>query len=302
MQYTTPSGEVLLIGGVYNFLRSLRKIERTQLRVGGSIYFLFDNASSINGRRKQIDPDYKSNRFRKDPVFYRGLDYLHLILLAYDENNFTLKCEGLEADDLVEAICKNFKPTDSVLLVSNDHDWARGITENVHWYVRKEKGETITYTKEKYLEAFGFIPTRESICMFKSFHGDDIDKVPNAVPGIPREVLMKIVTDFQDLKTLFFQLEIHGVSYISEVWKNKILNAKGRLMLNWELVDYQAVSQKQLKEDLTPTHYEPKTLRGLYHALGFNVEKLDPRPEILGQEEKLEKGKTFFEFERVRRA
>lgn len=299
MKYTLPSGEVVLTGGIYNFLRSLKKLERTQLQVGGSIFFLFDNASSINGRRKQIDPDYKSNRFRKDPLFYRGLDFLHLILLSYDNKHFTVRSDGAEADDLVDVLCRSFRPDDKVLLASNDHDWARGIAENIHWYVRGKESTVTIYTRELYRETFGFLPSRESVCMYKSFHGDDVDKIPNAVPDIRKDILIRICSEFKSLKDLFFQLETSKVEYISEIWKTKILSAKGRLLLNWSLVDYQAISELQLGEDLTPTRYEPKNLRTLYTSLGFNIEKLDPRPELLI--DTTDKTKPFFQFEKMRR-
>jgi 5'-3' exonuclease len=77
----------------------IRSIERKHLSRYGEMYCIFDNTFSVHDRRKEIDPDYKSNREeQKDPSFYRGLDYLNNILMNFDDHFVVVKRPGSEAD------------------------------------------------------------------------------------------------------------------------------------------------------------------------------------------------------------
>ena len=133
-------GSTLVTGGIYTFLRMVRSVESRFLDPkNGEVYFLFDNCHSGINRRKEIDPEYKSNRTKKDEGFYRSLDILQTILLNYKDNWFCVKKSGFEADDLVYPFIKEFL-NERILLISNDLDWFRGVSDRVH-VAKYEKAE-----------------------------------------------------------------------------------------------------------------------------------------------------------------
>lgn len=292
--HTSPSGEIIHTGGIAGFLKSLKKIEHDFLSPLGSIYFLFDNALSVEDRRKQIDPEYKINRYKKDPIFYRGLDYLHLILLSHKNGNFVFRNPGSEADDLVDAVIQSFDKDDRVLLVSGDKDWARGLKENVDWFFSRPK-DPILMNREKFEEHYGYKPTRQRICMYKSFRGDAGDHIPAGVPGINKEVLIRLINEFDNFNDMFLAIRNNSILYLSDTWKQNILAGKGRLLLNMRLVDYIEVEPDGIADNLLPTSFEPKTLKRLYELMGFDIAVVDPRPELAKTVTvKPAKGNSFF--------
>lgn len=296
----TPEG-TLVTGGVYTFLKMMQRIRREYLADNGRFYFLFDNTQSVENRRKTIDPAYKANRYKKDPMFYRGLDYLNLILCSYERGWLVTRRPGSEADDLVDSTIKyQHLEEKSTLLVSGDLDWARGISDNTDWltsvYVDKRAQDKV-YDKVSYKEAYGYTPSRESVCLYKSFRGDASDNIEIGIERIPEPVLLKIVEEYRDLPDLYKRL---NESTIPPQWKEAILNRKARLVINYSLVDYEQVSYQEYIDHTSWTRYEPEILKRLYSVLGFNVQKLDPRMTQVGQ--KTKEGDDFFDFQDYGRA
>jgi 5'-3' exonuclease len=178
-------GKRMVTGGIFTSLKMIQRIEREYLDTDGRIYFLFDNALSGESRRKEIDPDYKVNRKKRDAQFYRGLDYLQMVLMHYQKGYRVSRRPSFEADDLVAPILESFGNNQySVLLVSNDLDWSRAINNNTHWMTRKDH-QDIIYTKDKFYEDFGFYPGLNEVCLYKSIRGDPSDNIPPGVKNIP---------------------------------------------------------------------------------------------------------------------
>lgn len=288
LTFKAPNGKEIVTGGVYTSLRMIQRIQKDFLAPDGFMYFLFDNTHSGDNKRKEIDPDYKSNRVKKDQSFYKGLDLLHLILLSYDDNFIVVKRPGSEADDLVSSLLKEFSQYEKVLLVSNDMDWARGLSEVVHLAKYENKDYTI-YTPDYFEEKYGFYPTKESVILYKTFRGDGSDNIPKGVPGIRENVLIKLIENYDSLKEILS--EVDDISYLGDTWKKRIKENKARLRLNNSLVDYQEVPFKELQDYMFFGEFKPTSLRSYYESLGFNVEILDPRVTKPAQEKK-----SFFDF------
>jgi 5'-3' exonuclease len=138
-------GKRMVTGGIFTSIKMIQRIERDYLEPGGRIYFLFDNALSGEVRRKEIDPDYKINRKKCEPQFYRGLDYLQLVLMHYQTGYRIVRRPASEADDLIAPILESFgEKSYYVLLAANDMDWSRAISERTHWMVRKDNHDVIS--------------------------------------------------------------------------------------------------------------------------------------------------------------
>lgn len=286
----------MVTGGIFNSLRMIQKIEREYLAKDGEVFFLFDNSHSGINKRLLIDPEYKANREKRDEAFYRSLDYLHLILLNYKNNYKTVKVEGMEADDLVDTLVK-MHPEDSILLVSNDLDWFRAIRDNVH-VAKYENKEYKIYNKLEFVNRYGFEPTTKKMCLYKSFTGDSGDNIPNAVPGIRKTVLTKLVTEFDSIRDIARHL--HDLDYVSPHFKEKIEDGIPRLLMNYKLVEYLDLSEEDLKSNIYDCKFNAATLNSLYTTLGFNLATVDPRVYQFYPIKK--KGGSFFALERIPRA
>jgi hypothetical protein len=82
-----------------------------------------------------------------------------------------------------------------VLLVSDDMDWSRAISESVHWMVHKNR-QDIIYTKDNFYKEYGFYPGRDEVCLYKAIRGDIGDNILPGVKNIPESVVLSIVHYF----------------------------------------------------------------------------------------------------------
>lgn len=270
-----PDGFELVTNGIKKSLKMLQRVEREYLAPGGEIYFLFDNCHSGINKRKEIDPDYKSNRTPREETFYRSLDFLHLIFMNYKDNYYTVKKQGSEADDLVESFTKKFAE-DNILLVTNDFDWFRAISDTVH--VAKYESNIrnyYIYRPKDFEEKFGFSPTNEKMCIYKSFRGDKGDNIPNGCPGIRKKDLVRLIEDYDSIKQIC--LDAPNIEYLSATFRNKIVDNRSRLLMNYRLVDYISISQEDLEENTFKSSFRPKVLLNLYKSLGLDSKEIDPR-------------------------
>lgn len=296
MTNVMEDGLEIVTGGIYNSLRMIQRIERDFLNQNGEVYFLFDNCHSGLNRRKEIDPEYKATREKKDEAFYRSLDFLHLIFLNYKNNYRTVKVEGMEADDLVDTMVK-MNPEDSILLVSNDLDWFRAIRDNVH-VAKYENNDYHIYDKQGFIDKYGFEPTVNKMCMYKSFKGDSGDNVPIGVEGMRTNVLVKLITEFDSIQDICRHVD--ELDYVSPLFKNRIKENAPRLLMNYKLVNYLDVTEEEIEENTYICSFNPTTLNSLYKSLGFEISKIDPRVYQFFPEKK-NKG-SFFKLEKMPRA
>jgi 5'-3' exonuclease len=278
-------GRRMVTGGIFTSLKIIQRIEQEYLDDKGRIYFLFDNALSGEDRRKDIDPDYKINRKKRDPQFYRGLDYLQLVLMHYQTGYRVVRRPASEADDLVAPILESFGDKKySVLLISNDMDWSRAIKDTVHWMVHKDNRDLI-YTKDKYFEEYGFYPGLNEVCLYKAIRGDIGDNIPPRVKNIPETVVLSIIHQAKSVANMFLYLSELS---IPSQWKEAIRQSRGRIQLNLMLVDYQPISTADCRECTSITEFNKEMLSMFYRMLNFKPEGIDERlrkPDVPATEE-----------------
>jgi 5'-3' exonuclease len=217
---------------------TFKRVEKIKERFGfqdSQVYLLFDNPGSAIRRRKQIYREYKHARDKKvvPPIFYRTLEFLETILQYYNNNSFVIRIDDYEADDLLAPLIKllDINDQDQCLVVSADMDWARNINENTHWFNYLK-----VYDPKVFKEEYGFNPIGNKIQLYKAFHGDDSDNIPNAVPYCPKEVLLYLINKYDTLKNL-----LSAVLSIQEIplqWRLKIKEAENQLKTNYLLADF----------------------------------------------------------------
>jgi 5'-3' exonuclease len=278
----------MVTGGVLASIKMIQRIEANYLSENGRVYFLFDNPSSGELRRKDIDPDYKINRKKQDPRFYRGLDYLQLALRNYKNGYRVIQRPESEADDLVFPVLKSFEGHGhNVLLVSNDMDWGRAICDNVCWLVHLD-GKDILYYKDLFYNKFGFYPGYNEICLYKALRGDEADNIITGVKGIPEQAVLAIIRQAKSVRDMFLNLD---AIKIDDKWKKTIRQNKGRIQINLMLVECQPLSDADVREYTVISEFNKKMLLMYYRILGFDINQIDPR---LNKEDKPLKDDDFF--------
>lgn len=267
-------GKQMSTGGILMTLKMINRIETNYLADGGRLYFLFDNAFSGEERRRDIDPEYKMNRNKRMPQFYRALDYLQLVLMHYKTGYRVVRRAEAEADDLVEPILKSFEGRGlHVLLISNDMDWARGISSGTDWMVRKNEQDVI-YDSETFLQKYGFAPTCGKICLYKALLGDESDNIAPGVKGITREAVLDILRQAGSVHSLYMGLD--GLN-ISADLKESLRRARGKVELNERLIRYKPISIDECRESTVIAEYNHDILLKLYKMLGFEPSEVDKR-------------------------
>lgn len=267
----------IITGGVYGFLRSLNALIRNYLSDSGEIYVLFDNHTSQLEQRRQLDPSYKSQRAELPNTFYRGVDFLQLILLRYRNNMNIVYRHKYEADDLVETVLNNFSRYDRTLLVSQDLDWARSMRENVHWL-----NKDYIYTPNDFWAEFGFYPTFSSLSLYKTFKGDASDSIKNPLPRFPYDALRTILEQYEDIYGVLKAADDGKLDFINDHWKGKLAEQEIRdhLIRNWELVSFSGPTYDEIEENVFECRFNNRnkgTLKQLYTLLGFTPSKIDNR-------------------------
>lgn len=290
---TLEDGTTLITGGIYGTIRSLNKMEREYGEDNCQIYLLFDNATSGTTKRKEIDPDYKANRERKDHAFYKGLDYLRFILMNYKDNYTVVYRPKFEADDLTLPIVSHIDKNENILLVSEDMDWSRLMSDNVFWYAKKK-----VWDIDMFEEYYKFKPNSEAVVFYKSIRGDSSDNIPKGILGIRENLVQQLICDYRNVDDMLNNLD--SISYLSDKWKDKIRDNKARLKLNSQLVDFITTADENIDEFVFLCEFKPNTLRTLYHALGFAVASFDPRlMKVFPQKNNSD---NFFNFQELKRS
>lgn len=281
-------GKRMVTGGVLTAIKMIQRIEENYLSEKGRIYFLFDNPASGELRRKDIDSDYKINRKKQDAQFYRGLDYLQLVLRNYKTGNRIIQRPESEADDLIFPILKSFEGHDhNILLVSNDMDWSRAIADRVYWLVHSD-GHNVIYDKDLFYNKYGYYPGYDEVCLYKSLRGDGSDNIIPGVQNIPEQVVLSLIQQAKSVHNMFLRLnEIR----VDDQWKQELRKNKGRILINLMLIERQPLTDADVREYTVIAEFNKKILLMYYRILGFDIGQIDPR---LSQEDKPLKDEDFF--------
>lgn len=275
--------KTIVTGGIYGFLQSVKKWRRNFSHSDTKFYFLFDNPTTKSNLRQQmIDPHYKENRKKRPKSFYRSIDYLRLILENYDNDFYCIYGTGYESDDIAPYVLKKIPQDKKVLLISEDMDWSRLISENVHQYMKDR-----IFTKKEFQNKYGFIPTLNSIVLYKTIRGDKVDDIPIGLSNLPEKILLKLIDNYKDIYDILDNLKT--IRFLSELWQKRFIENRDRLILNHQLVSFFKIQESYLNECTSKGKYKPEQLKILYESLGFDIYDFDKRVYIYLQEKKMKK-------------
>lgn len=169
------------------YIETVRSLTDHYLAEGGTFYLLFDNPTSrldlqksfYFASRKHIYPKYKEQRARESKEFYNTLDLIRYYYLTSKPTYVCIQVQNLEADDLVKPVLTTYcMPRSKSLLVTNDYDWTRYLSETVDWMPNLG---TEPETVANFTEKMGFMPTENSVIIYKSLFGDPADNIPHII-------------------------------------------------------------------------------------------------------------------------
>lgn len=250
--------------------RRLRDIESQYLALNGKIFILFDNPLSAINRRKQLSGgQYKSNRSNYPIIVYKTIDFFKFFVVNLGREFNTLSVDGFEADDLVKKtlnLC-DIDSLNQVLLISADMDWSRFVSQDVHWFNYSK-----IFTPKIFENTYGFEPSFSKVHLYKTFRGDRVDCIPNAVPNLREDILLKIIEE-PNLEVIF--KKCIRADYGN--WSSKILDAKHELELNYKLINLIEPSPENINSNIVWGRSNPKLAEHL--ASSFKL-KLDFDSEI----------------------
>lgn len=229
------------------------------------VYILFDNPDSAYRVRHVLsEGKYKHSRKRNSAstYIYTILNIFQDLMKSYSDNCRIISSFGMEADDLTFPLKNSLELgyDNRCLFVSVDLDWARNIDEVkfcdwYNWYVLHDRASF----KSKY----GFYASASSVKMYKAIHGDESDCIENALPHLPKDILIDIVQSFETPEQLL--LGLISKNYPQE-WKLKIKDADRQIKVNYQMVDFYPV-EKDLNEMMYVCQKRPEYLKIWYNAL-----------------------------------
>ena len=261
-------------GGIAEFIDRIKKLRKQFGNNDTKFFILFDNPESTVKMRKEIDETYKSHRLNNkySNEINKSIQYLKEILRSYFDNTYMATIENYEADDIVKPLLEKIEEGSggNILLLSADLDWSRSIFEgdtySVHWFNFKK-----LYTAEEFKKEYGFFSGGNRIKLYKAFKGDASDCIPNAVPYLPKDILLHILETYNELSmnNLFPALMLD--KYITSKWKIKIKDSENRIKKNYTLVDFIKIEENL--DDYIQECKRNKTLaRVWYKIIGLDID------------------------------
>lgn len=240
---------------VVRFIAFMDALQEQYLAPEGQVYFLFDHSPSghdhgksyRNIGRKAIDSRYKENRQRDSKEFYNTFDLIKYYYLTNKPHYLSLQAQGYEADDLVRPVLRHALPKGCrVLMVTNDYDWTRYLTETVDWMPKlAQKPATI----QDYIENKGYMPSEQSVLIYKAVFGDKSDNIPGLLTESPKHVdeMIGILAD----ESLTTDTMIHR-SFKSDLLKESpiyraIHENEKQFRINIQLIEPVNIDEKHLQ-------------------------------------------------------
>lgn len=117
--------------------------------------------------RQNILHTYKSRRIY-DRESLTGIDLVRKYFLHRGDDIISVISNKHEADDFAETIVVEFKDK-KILIVSNDNDWCRYLSDNVEM-LNDSWGRILT--ADKFNKKYGFYPSVSGVCVWKACFGD----------------------------------------------------------------------------------------------------------------------------------
>jgi len=191
------------IHAVVGFVGTLLKI--TDIFKPTHLLVVFDTETSLS--RKEIDPDYKSDRIKDWSVYTPDKNPFTQMPYILQSLNFLnwkyCEASNVEADDIIAAYARKCTDDSEIIIVSNDSDLMQLIGGNVKLYYPYGK-KSILYTKVEVEKKYGIGP--EMIPDFKALVGDKSDNI-KGIAGIGGKTARNLIVNFGKIENILAELD-----------------------------------------------------------------------------------------------
>lgn len=220
------------------------------------VILLFDNHTSKDElkkafqlhqgtTRKDLKETYKSNRKKETNEFYESLNFIKYFYMVGDKEYHTVQIFKLEADDLLAPCLKSIVKNDTALLVTNDSDWTRYLTDNIHYLPDQL---TTPHDKHAFYTKYSFYPTEDKVILYKILFGDSADNISILFPEIKTELRYRILHEFDSIFDLI--LTASQKDY-TKPYVSIIKDRETDLKINYQLLSSIEVSNEQFLSHYT---------------------------------------------------
>jgi DNA polymerase-1 len=214
--------------------------------------------------RKEIFEEYKIQRPKAPDELVSQIIEAHKLFEAFKIKIFEIP--GLEADDLIGTMVKNFKkvPDLKIVILTGDLDALQLVKNNkvVVETTKKGASETIIYNEEAVKERYeGLLPSQLSD--FKGLVGDPSDNILG-VPGIGPKTAIPLIKEYESLENFLENGQLDK-NYL------KIIRFKEQALLSKKLAQLKCDAPLIIK-DLLELKYEGlprEILTSYFEKLGF---------------------------------
>ena len=257
---TTREG--LYTHAIYGFLNILERMEKEEQPDAVCVAF---DLHGPTFRHLKYD-GYKATRHGMPEELAQQMPIMKQVLQAM--NIPIYECQGWEADDVIGTvgrICSNNEW--ECVIVTGDRDSLQLIDENVHVkLVISRPGQTTAtlYTKEKFVEEYGFEPKR--MVDLKALMGDSSDNIPG-VAGVGPKTATDLLLKFGTLNGVYENL---SDSSIRPKLREKLENSKDNAYLSYDLATIRCDAPIDFEPmDAVVRPYDKKALYDLFVKLEF---------------------------------
>lgn len=217
------SSKGVYTNAVYAFARFLLNLDKEYEPDYGAVVFDLGKCKS----RMKILPDYKANRPPMPDELRAQVPLIREMVSAFGYP--LLENEGIEADDLIAALAKQFTEY-AVKIISSDKDIAQVIDGRVEMLIPKRKGGG--FEKRGVDEVFAkFAVSPEQIVDYLSLIGDASDNIPG-IAGVGPKTAATLIDQCGSIQAM-----IDDPSLIEkEKWREKVTESADLLKMNIELI------------------------------------------------------------------
>ena len=257
---TTREG--LYTHAIYGFLNILERMEKEEQPDAVCVSF---DLHGPTFRHLKYE-GYKATRHGMPEELAQQMPVMKQVLKAM--NIPIYECQGWEADDVIGTVGRICSNNDwECVIVTGDRDSLQLIDENVHVkLVISRPGQTTAtlYTKEKFVEEYGFEPKR--MVDLKALMGDSSDNIPG-VAGVGPKTATDLLLKFGTLDGVYENLFDNS---IRPKLREKLENGKENAYLSYDLATIRCEAPIDFEPiDAVIQPYDRKALYDLFVKLEF---------------------------------
>lgn len=158
--------------------------------------FVTDMPGSCDDR-KELFPEYKSNRSAADQSFYDQVDF---VLELGKMIGTVYQYPHREADDLAGAFVERYADTDDITLLTVDSDWLQLLRPNVRVLQLKTNGAHVLWDEALFFAEKKIAP--KQLISLKAIVGDGSDGIPG-ISGIGEATGIELLRTFGDVDGIY---------------------------------------------------------------------------------------------------